>query len=808
MFEQFIRAWYRSSHRGQRRPTSRLRFGPMAERLESRQVLAGSGMYGTHAYETLTRFANGTWVAIGVSGDTIETHVIATWDPRGKWHLDQIADFDGDDIDDIAARDARTGTWTVALSDGTTSRSVVAGKWSTAVTWRDVKAIDWDGDQRDDIVGRASNGKWYAQISNGDGTFTNRLIGSWAASAGWTDTQWLDFDRDGDPDILSRSRTGQWRVGLNIAGFELENHVVGGWTAGTWKDVGMVDLEYDYRPEIVGRNAKGEWWASKIHDSSEPGVLGSLVNHVIGSWDESLAWKDVRFGTPFTYGGGDKGSIVGRTAAGEWWASSLAGWSLDDVDARLEHRLAGHWDPAGKWRDVHVASSNGDTINEIIGRNASGEWWSIDWPGSWAAETAVARRVATTTNHTSIRRVLTGRFTWSPVSLNWGQLAIRASRGGAEVTVDETGSRIEIAYTSEGSTREWAFARDTIDHIEFRGSTRNDAFFNNTAIRSFASGLQGDDVLQGGRTYDYLDGGEGEDTLYGSGNDSFEGGEGIDRIDKGFGLVGDDSLYDPYQVAKRGSGDLSDTSYNDIQQGAYGNCYFWAALGAVANAGNDLASNIRYKGGTSFEVKLFFKDRWTWVATTFEWQTGTYDDDNNGDPRMPHDDWRVASEKDCWQLIYWRAWNKITNEGENGNPATVMPSLTGIRNQIANWSVGSGGSENAIRSAINSGHAVVTSTGATATATQKKGSLDPLGRVVANHAYTVIAASSDGLTLFNPWRVDGNWEVFDIDKNKTLSPSERATYNQTAVDGQDDGIFQISWVDWRRYYEDYSINPC
>lgn len=782
-----------------------------AERLEDRRLLAGSGPYGTHDYELLSRLSNGTWVATGISGGVVENQVVAQWNARAAWHLDQIGDFDGDDVQDIAARDATTGTWWTSLSDGVTSQTQRAGAWSKSLRWADVKTIDWDGDQRDDIVGRASNGKWYALISNGDGTFSNRLLGAWTASAGWTDTQWLDYDRDGDEDILSRSRKGTWQVGLNIAGFALENHVVGTWAAGTWKDVGLVDLEYDYRPEIVGRNARGEWWASKIQGglSYEPGFVGTLVNHSIGSWDESQGWRDVQFGTAFTYSGGDKASIIGRNAAGEWWASWLKGWSLDDdAAAELDHKRIGQWDPAGKWRDVHVASSDGDQINEIIGRNAAGEWWSIDWPTQWSSEPMPTRQIAFMGDHRNIRSVQVGKFTWSPVSAYFGQLSIRAGRHGADVSVDDAGGSLVVSYESNGATITRSFARDSIDLIDFRGSARNDSFSNFTSIRCFASGLKGDDMLRGGGGYDYLDGGPGTDTLYGSSQDFFEGGEGIDQIDRGLGLVGDDSQYDPYKAAIRGSGDPSETSYNDIRQGAYGNCYFWATLGAAANAGVDLAANVRYKGGTSFEVKLHFKGVWNWVPTTFDWKTGAYDHDMNGDPILPHDEWSFTPEKDFWQLLYWRAWNKITNEGEAGDPATVFPYLTGLQNVVENDDVQAAPAESAIRSAVGSGHGVVTSTGGKATSTNKKGSLDPYGRVVANHAYTVVAVSTNGVTLFNPWRVDANWQVYDVDGQKGLSQSERDNYESTGVDGADDGVFQLSWEDWRRYFDNYTINPC
>lgn len=776
------------------------------EALEPRCMLSGSGPYGTHPFEMITRFANGAWVATGISDSTVDNTVVALWNSKTAWHLDQLGDFDGDGFDDIAARDSKTGKWFTAISNETTSNTSLAAVWSTKTKWSDVKALDWNGDTLDDIVGRSSKGEWNVLISNGDGTFTNRVVGSWAASAGWIDTQWLDFDADGDTDILSRSKRGSWQVGLNIAGLQLENRTVGAWSKGTWKNVGLVDLEYDFRPEIVGRNSRGEWWASKIQDES-------LTSRHIGTWDESQGWQDVVFSDASAYYGGGSEMILGRNAAGEWWASAYKGWSLDD-NAGLDHHRFGSWNPQGGWRDVRVADTNADGTNEVVGRNSQGEWWSIDVPWSMGAPPATARLFRFVGDHKNIRSVAFGTVTWAPVSVWANRLSIRAGKQGASVSVTDSGGRIGVQYVSAGVTRSWVFAAGSVDSIDFQGSPGDDTFLNDTRIRSFAQGLRGNDTFRGGADWDSFHGDEGDDTFYVSADDFTDGGQGIDRIDIGFGLVADDSLYRPYEIATRGAGDASPTSYNDISQGEFGNCYFWAALGAVAHAGFDLTANVRHRGGTTFEVKLFVNNAWTWVSTTFDWATGSYND-RTGDPILPYD--RAlphSSEKEFWPLLFWRAWNKITNEGELGFASSVTPYLTGINNSRTGINppridiVQQSLRRNWITSAMDNGHAVTTSTGEFAASTFKKGSLDPLGRVLANHAYAVIAASENGLTLYNPWGVDGNWEVFDTNRNKYLDPEEENTYNSVAVDGEDDGVFSLSWAEWFRYFTDFAINPC
>lgn len=76
---------------------------------------------------------------------------------------------------------------------------------------------------------------------------------------------------------------------------------------------------------------------------------------------------------------------------------------------------------------------------------------------------------------------------------------------------------------------EMTFAPDQVKSIEFLGYEGDDSFTNDTWIKSFASGGDGDDVLIGGSGPDSLAGNEGNDTLEGrQGNDKLYGGHGDD----------------------------------------------------------------------------------------------------------------------------------------------------------------------------------------------------------------------------------------------------------------------------------------
>lgn len=156
-----------------------------------------------------------------------------------------------------------------------------------------------------------------------------------------------------------------------------------------------------------------------------------------------------------------------------------------------------------------------------------------------------------------------------------GIVAITGSEAGDVATVSQQGANVVVSLTG-AATR--TFRASQVRLVDFKGLGGDDAFTNNTAIRSRADGGAGRDTLRGGSGIDELRGGADDDRLVGnlgnddlaggSGNDIIEGGGGNDRMageagqDVLSGGAGDDALY--------GGNDNDDIYGDDGNDALYG----------------------------------------------------------------------------------------------------------------------------------------------------------------------------------------------------------------------------------------------
>lgn len=210
----------------------------------------------------------------------------------------------------------------------------------------------------------------------------------------------------------------------------------------------------------------------------------------------------------------------------------------------------------------------------------------------------------------------------------------------------------------------------------------------------------------------------------------------------------------------------SGASYEDIDQGNVGDCYFLAGLGATALQSNSTISNMFIDNGDGTYTVRFHKpdgsrdyvtvDRYLPTGSTgysqfAGWGGGRYDNANN-------ELWVALAEKAYAQLNEsgWieqdntNSYNGTTTSatavsdnsaGINGGwPYKAIRHITGSNTQHQN--VSSLTDVNNIISALNAGRMVVVNT-----------TDAPSSDIVDNHAYTVVSynASTQRFTLYNPW---------------------------------------------------------
>lgn len=105
-----------------------------------------------------------------------------------------------------------------------------------------------------------------------------------------------------------------------------------------------------------------------------------------------------------------------------------------------------------------------------------------------------------------------------------GVLSITGTKVGDYATVDYGPNQTVKASINEFSAGgievlNMPLYASQVKEIRFTGGDGNDAFFNNTNIRSKAWGNSGDDTLVGGGWIDTFEGNSGRDTLLGRGGD-------------------------------------------------------------------------------------------------------------------------------------------------------------------------------------------------------------------------------------------------------------------------------------------------
>jgi Calpain family cysteine protease len=233
-----------------------------------------------------------------------------------------------------------------------------------------------------------------------------------------------------------------------------------------------------------------------------------------------------------------------------------------------------------------------------------------------------------------------------------------------------------------------------------------------------------------------------------------------------------------YKRAASGSLFQNGVSYQDIKQGAIGDCYFFAALGAIAYHSPSKIENMFIDNNDDTYTVRFYNQGVADYVTADKYlptdssgrfvyaSKGSSDDSNN----------------ELWVALAEKAYAQINESGWIGrdNTNSYNGIVSGMDKVVVNQVTG-----------INTGSSYLNFD--SMVSTFKNGGFMSVGskddktadNVVPNHAYTVVGydSSTQKFTLFNPWGVDGAYY-----KDGNFKP----------------GILELSFAELKNSFDSYS----
>lgn len=232
----------------------------------------------------------------------------------------------------------------------------------------------------------------------------------------------------------------------------------------------------------------------------------------------------------------------------------------------------------------------------------------------------------------------------------------------------------------------------------------------------------------------------------------------------------------------------------DVMQGAVADCYFVAALSGVAAENPNLVkSGIVDNGDNTYKVRFFTKKNY--YDTNYEQTWVTIDGDmpaqaGRTDLRYAKGEQLKSGGRELWPALYEKAWAQLKGGynvmGEGGSTAEAIEALSGKR--VSYMSTDTTPDDMLWTRLVNaSKNDQVMAAG---TRGKEDESIYTGTNLYAWHAYTILGAYEKGrgkdkkrfVKLRNPWG--------------RVEPGQ---------DGKDDGVFELPFEDFKKFYQNVNI---